>query len=290
MKLAFHQITSGSGRDLEQTFKAYAAAGWRHFEINFWEVGSFIEQNGIEAVVDLMKANGLGCVGATGLSITAFEGEEKLEADLKQMDRLGAYMAALGCGAIVCGGGTPPDFHPRAATATEEALSKRDAEYREAMGVYASAARRVAEVAAAHGVRLALEVNWVGLARSIRSMAELVEMVDRDNVGAVWDPAHFYSTPSRVEDLDLLKGKIFHAHLNDIRGCPPEVMDINGDRVIPGEGVLPLREWSDKVAECGYDGYHCLELFSQDVWALPVEEIAKKARAGCDAVWPDATY
>ena len=290
MKLAFHQITSRSETDLARTFKAYAEAGWKHFEINFGDTEVYIEKNGISAVVDLMRDNGLTCVGATGLSISAFKGEEALAENIAQMKKNGAWMAELGCSAIVCGGETPENFPPRAANSSEAELSKRDAAYRDTLKQFADGVGTIADTADEFGVRLALEVNWIGLARSIRTMAELVNLIGRDNVGAVWDPAHFYSTPSRVEDLELLQGKIFHAHLNDIRNCPLEVMDINGDRVIPGEGVLPLREWSEKVRECGYDGYHCVELFSDDIWAMPVEEIVKVAKEGCDTVWPDATY
>lgn len=290
MKLAFHQITSGAGHDLAETFKAYADAGWGHFEINFGECQSYIDEHGIDALVKLAGDHGLKCVGATGISFPAFSGDEKLAETLTQLKTYAEYMEALGCEAIVCGGETPPDFNPRAQGSTEKALFARDAEYLAKLEVFAAAIAKAADLVAPNGVKLALEVNWCGLARSIRTMAALVNMVDRGNVGAVWDPAHFFSTPSRLDDLDRLNGKIFHAHMNDIRECVIEVMDINGDRVIPGEGSLPLREWSDKVEACGYDGWHCVELFSDDIWAMPVSEIAKVVKAGCDKVWPDAQY
>ena len=289
MKLAFHQITSGAGRDLADTFKAYSDAGWRHFEVNFSEVGPFIEKNGIDAVLSLMKDNGLECAGATGLSISAFKGDAALAADIEQIKVYGEWMQAMGAGAIVCGGETPEEIK-RNEGSSEAALSARDTSYREALKQFADAAGTIADAAAPFGVRLAMEVNWVGLCRSIRTMAELVKLADRGNIGAVWDPAHFASTPSRIADLDLLDGKIFHAHLNDIRDCPFEVMDINGDRVIPGDGILPMREWSDKVTSLGYDGYHCLELFSDDIWAMSVQKIAKVTMAGCLRVWPDARF
>ena len=290
MKLAFHQITSGSNRDLAETFEAYAAAGWRHFEVNLGECERHAKEHGWQAVAQLARDAGVECVGATGLSMSAFQGRDALEKTLDQMRSSAEAMNALGCTAIVCGGDTPADFRPRAANASEAALAKRDAEYRDALSRFADAVNRVADVADEYGVKLALEVNWCGLARSIRTMAELVNMIGRDNVGAVWDPAHFFSTPSRVADLDLLSGRIFHAHMNDFRNCINEVMDINGDRVIPGDGVLPLREWSDKVAACGYDGWHCVELFSDDLWAKPVEQIVREVKVGCDRVWPDAEF
>lgn len=292
MKLAFHQITSGSKRDLRETFHAYAEAGWRHFEVNLWEAEGFINEHGAKALAALAKEHGLVCVGATGLSISAFQGEEKLKVCEAQMEKNCAVMNALGseCRAIVIGGDTPKDFRPRAAKATEEALGKRDAEYRAALDQFAGAVRRVAAVAEKHGVELALEVNWCGLARSFRTMAGLVDWVDKRNVGATWDPAHFFSTPSRLSDLDLLKGKFKHAHMNDFRDCVIEVMDMNGDRVIPGEGVLPLKDWTERVHALGYDRWHCVELFSDDLWSLSVVEIAKRVKKGCERVWPKAEF
>ncbi len=290
MKIAFHQITSGSKRDLKETFKAYAEAGWRHFEVNLWETEAFVTQHGAKSLAALAKDFGLHCVGATGLSIPAFQGGEALEAATKQMEMHAQVMHALECTAIVVGGDVPKDFPPRAQNSTEKALSARDATYRNALKEFAMAVERVAETAAKYDVTLALEVNWCGLARSFRTMAELVMMVDRDNVGATWDPAHFYSTASRLSDLDRLRGKIVHAHLNDIRNCFMEAMDINGDRVLPGDGVLPLVEWTNKIHSLGYRGWHCVELFSDDLWVEPLHEIATRAKKACERVWPDAEF
>jgi len=290
MKIAFHQITSGSKRDLKETFAAYADAGWGHFEVNLWETDGFVKEHGPKALARLAKDHGLACVGATGLSIPAFQGEDALAAAMEQMRKNAAVMNELGCAAIVIGSDAPKDFRPRAKKATEAELARRDAEYRAALGTLAAAIGRVADVAAPRGIQLALEVNWCGMARSFRTMAELVRVADRGNVGATWDPAHFYSTPSRLSDLDLLRGKFVHAHLNDFRNCVIEVMDMNADRVIPGEGVLPLREWTDKVHSLGYAGWHCAELFSDDLWAKPVLEIARAVRAGCARVWPEAEF
>ena len=295
MKIAFHQITSGSGRGLPETFGAYSDAGWMHFEVNLSEADRYASEHGYAGVARLAADAGLTCVGATGLSISAFQGAAALDETLEQMRKAAEAMNHLGCNAIVCGGDTPSGnertpFPPRAGRATEDELAARDAAYRDALCRFGDAVNRVADIADKANVSLALEVNWCGLARSIRSMSELVGAIGRENVGAVWDPAHFFSTPSRVSDLGRLDGKIVHAHLNDIRDCATEVMDINGDRVTPGEGILPLREWTEAVASRGYDGWHCLELFSDDLWQKPLEQILRETKAGCERVWPEAEF
>ncbi|MDP6125279.1 MAG: sugar phosphate isomerase/epimerase family protein, partial [Candidatus Latescibacteria bacterium] len=234
--------------------------------------------------------NGLSCVGATGLSISAFSGEDAIASSEAQIRQMAAVMDALDCRVIVVGGDTPGSDNPRVAKSTETELAGRDEAYKSNMRQFADVVRRIAAAAGEYGVSLAMEVNWCGMCRSIRTMATMVEMVDRDNVGAVWDPAHFFSTSSRLSDLKQLQSKIIHAHLNDFRDCINEVMDINGDRVIPGQGVLPLRDWTDAVSDAGYKGYHCVELFSEDVWTLSLDEIATSVKAGCLEVWPEATF
>jgi sugar phosphate isomerase/epimerase len=295
MKIAMHQITTGSGRDLRETFKTYAETGWKHFEINLSECAGYIAEHGNAKLAGLVAEYGLECVGATGLSIDAFSGSEGKRETEETLRSYGETMAALGCRAIVCGGGAPGEdyrvpFPPSANGSSERALFARDAAYRATLEEFADEIRRLAVIGDEYGIALALEVNWCGLVRSIRTMSELLKMVDRDNVGAVWDPAHFVSTPSRLSDLDLLDGKIIHGHLNDFRDCITEVMDINGDRVIPGEGALPLTEWTSKIDSLGYDGWHCAELFSDDIWAEPLEEICTSVKAGCERVWPNAQF
>ena len=292
MKLAMHQITTGGGRDLRETFRAYAETGWHHFEINLGECKGFVDEYGNAKLAELVHEYDLTCVGATGLPIRAFGGADARRENEATLRSYAETMQTLGCRAIVCGGDVPQSdtFPPHAKSATERDLFARDATYRTFLEQFADEVGRLADIADDYGVALALEVNWCGMARSIRTMAELVELVDRENVGAVWDPAHFFSTPSRLDDLELLDGKIVHAHMNDIRDCVIEAMNINSDRVIPGDGILPLHELSDVITSLGYSGWHCVELFSDDLWAESVESICRTVKTGCERVWPNAEF
>ncbi|HVF10985.1 MAG TPA: sugar phosphate isomerase/epimerase family protein [Abditibacteriaceae bacterium] len=275
MKIAIHGITTRSG-SFPEHLAAYEKTGWKHFEINLWNAGTFIEENGVEATARLVADHGLTCVGATGLGLSTFGDDAARAANIEQVKRYGEAMQALGCRPLVIGSDGPAE--------------KDRSNYSRHLDTLARHINAVAEAAQPFGVQLAVEVNWTALCRSFRTAADLVKRVRRDNVGLVWDPAHFFSTPSRLDDLELAQGKIIHAHTNDIRECFIEVMDINGDRVIPGQGVLPLREWSDQVTACGYDGYHCVELFSEELWAKDTETICREVMAGCKQVWPDATF
>ncbi|MCZ7644033.1 MAG: sugar phosphate isomerase/epimerase [Planctomycetota bacterium] len=275
MKIAMHEITTRDG-GFDDHLKAYAATGWRHFEINLWKAGETLERDGAAAVARRVRDAGLTCVGATGHAFKAFGTPEERAKDLDAIRRCGETMQALGCSALVVGGDTPKDLD-----------KSRYGEYLER---YAEHLRSAAEAGRPYGVALCVEVNWTGLCRSFRTARKLVERAADPNVGLVWDPAHFVSTPSRVEDLAACRGLFRHAHLNDIREVCWEALNVNADRVIPGEGVLPLRAWTDAVSAAGYAGWHCVELFNEALWREDLETICKRVMDGCRRVWPEAEF
>ncbi|MDA0321299.1 MAG: sugar phosphate isomerase/epimerase [Verrucomicrobia bacterium] len=276
MKIAMHEITTRDGTFPEH-MEAYAKTGWKHFEINMWHAEAYFTEHGIDAAVKVVTDNGLQCVGCTGISMSAFGDAEARQGDIDGVQKVGERMQALGCSALVVGCDVP-------AERTRE-------NYPAHLDTMAAHVRQMADAAAPFGVTIAAEVNWCALCKSYRTAADMVSRADRSNVGLIWDPAHFVSTPSRVDDLDLARGKIVHAHLNDIRADTHwEVMDINADRVIPGDGILPLKAWTEKVEECGYDGYHCVELFNAELWDEDLETICTKVMSGCKSVWPDAQF
>lgn len=275
MRIAMHEITTRDGTFPEH-LAAYERTGWRHFEINLWKAGEHIQANGVEATVRQVRGRGLTCVAATGLGLSTFKDASARAKDIDTVRRHGETLQALGCRPLVIGSDSPTD--------------RNRANYSEHLDALAAHIRAVADAAKPFGVQIAVEVNWCSLCRSIRTAADLIRRVERTSVGLVWDPAHFYSTPSRLNDLDLVRGKIFHAHLDDMNDTLLEVLDINGDRVIPGQGILPLREWTEKVAACGFEGYHCVELFNKTLWDKDLETICREVMDGCRKVWPEAVF
>ena len=137
---------------------------------------------------------------------------------------------------------------------------------------------------------MALDMKWCRLCRSVWSAARVVDLVDRPNVGFLFDAAHFAVSPSRLEDLALVDGRIVHGHLDDMRETAPEAWNVNQDRVIPGDGCLPLADWYVEVEARGYAGWHAAELFCDDLWAAKPTEIARRVMDGCRSVWPRAQF
>jgi len=275
MKIAMHEITTRDG-SFEQHLEIYAKTGWKHFEINLWKAGEFLTTHGAAKAAKKIRDLGLTCIAATGHGLSAFKGQAGRDGDCAKLKQIGEWMQELGCVPLVVGSDAPEKYNKK--------------EHDVALTQLAEHLTVCAEAVRSYGVTLALEVNWAAPVRSLRSAHKVLERTKAKNVGLVWDPAHFYSTPSRLEDLSLFAGKIVHGHLDDIRDVPIEGMDINADRVIPGQGVLPLREWSERVAVQGYRGWHAVELFNEALWAKDLETICKDVRAGCLAVWPEVEF
>lgn len=287
MKIALHQITTIRA-PFEEDLTAYRQAGWTAFEMHLSKASQYIEKNGMDGFARFVADSGMSPIAATGHVVLAFASASEMAANEEQLKRELEIMAAVGCPTIVFGGDAASA--PAAPNQTESGLAERDRAYRSLLTRFALRVGHLADIARPFGVTMALEVNWCGMCRSISSAAEVIELTRRPNVGLLFDTAHFACTPSRLSDLDRLTGKIVAGHLDDMRDCPPEVRNVNNDRVIPGEGALPLVEWLDTVEARGFTGWHSVELFCEDLWQRPTLEIAQRVKAGCETLWPNAEF
>ena len=288
MKIALHQITT-RGANMEEDMRAYSETGWSAFELHLSKAREYVQDREPDALGKLVRDSGLKAVGCTGHVVEAFADTATQESNeatfLEALDLTGI----VECPVIVFGGDGPEEI-AAAADNTEAGLKARDAAYRDALAHFAGRVRHLADLAAPRGITMALEMNWCRLCRSVASAADALDMVERDNVGFLFDDAHFAVSPSRLSDLDRVAGRIVYGHLDDMRPSPPEVTSVNNDRLIPGDGVLPLKDWYEKIEACGYSGWHSVELFCEDLWSEPVDDIARKVIEGCRSVWPDAEF
>lgn len=134
----------------------------------------------------------------------------------------------------------------------------------------ATAIREVADLGAPHGIRYYLEpVAWTPLAPLDRAV-EVIDAAERDSVGLVLDFWHLWqcgTTPDDVARLDrrLITGIDFADSLGPAGSPGP---DQRSRQVWPGEGEIPLREWSAAVRSTGFDGWWDNELYSPFHWEL----------------------
>jgi 4-hydroxyphenylpyruvate dioxygenase len=91
-------------------------------------------------------------------------------------------------------------------------------------------------------------------------------------VGVNFDVFHYYTGPSKFEDLELLTpATLAHVQLCDLAGVPRELAT-DADRVLPGDGDFRLDPIVERFRELGYDGWVSLELLNPTLWkARPVQ-------------------
>jgi 2-keto-myo-inositol isomerase len=290
MKIALHEITSMHAT-FEEDISAYKQAGWTSFELFLDKADTYIKDHALKDYISQVKKSGLKPVACSGHGIVAFGSAEAIKANEKEFAGKLDLLQAVECPCIVFGGDGPAaQDSAQTKGNTEKELAARDQLHRKNLAHFAAQVAILADMAKPKGVAMALEINWCNMCRSVISAAEVISLANRPNVGLLFDYAHFAQTQSRLSDLDALKGKIFAVHLNDMRNAPPEIRNANMDRVVPGDGALPLREWNQKIESLGFSGWSSVEIFCEDLWKNSALAIGESVMQKCRNVWPEAKF
>lgn len=127
--------------------------------------------------------------------------------------------------------------------------------------------RQAAQWAAGFNVRLALEFHGRSrLCASLDTALAMVASAGEANVGVCLDAFHYYTGPSKEQDLAKLTNEnLAHVQLCDVAGVPRE-WATDSDRVLPGEGDFSLGPIVRRLREIGYNGWVSLELMNPTLW------------------------
>lgn len=137
---------------------------------------------------------------------------------------------------------------------------------------------KLSEVAKEFDVKLAFEFLYFSKSsvRTLGDSRKLVERVGSRHLGLLVDSAHLFLGGSSLRELESTPGDlIFLVHIDDIRKTEGEPRD--EDRVMPGDGILPLKEYLKTVLMTGYDGPIMVEIFNEELWKKDVEAIVMEA-------------
>lgn len=121
------------------------------------------------------------------------------------------------------------------------------------------------ERAAKRGLRVGYEaLAWGRHINDHRDAWEIVRRADHPNIGLILDSFHTLSRKIDVGSIrSIPKDKIFIVQMAD---APLIEMDLlywsRHFRNMPGEGDLPVREFTEAIAATGYDSYLSLEIFN----------------------------
>lgn len=262
-----HQFTS-AGAGYKKSLEGWAKAGIRDVEPAATLLDDFLVKNSLASAKRVLTDNGLtivsGAAGVTGLWEPHPDFSKNLEAFRKRC----AQFAELGA---------PLVYSPCATTAK----FTQDDYVRSVDNIH-----RVAEAAREFKLKVAAEfVRNSTFMASLPTALRLHRQAAHPNFGILFDCYHFWSGPSKFEDMDSIKpGEIIHAHLNDTQNLPRELLDLHS-RVIPGDGVAPLATMLAKLVETGYSGPISVELFLPEFQEADPFELAKEIKLKSEAVF-----
>jgi len=148
------------------------------------------------------------------------------------------------------------------------------------IGRAAARYRELLELGATIGITPAME--FLGFQRNVYQLEQAVaiaEQSDHPQACIVLDPFHLYRGGSGFGGIRALKSvKISICHFNDSPASPSQFQQTDGDRVYPGDGILPLKQMLRDLDSIDYRGYLSVELFNESYWQRDLNDVARTAR------------
>jgi sugar phosphate isomerase/epimerase len=136
--------------------------------------------------------------------------------------------------------------------------------------------KEAAQWAAGFGVKIALEFRSSSrFCSSLDTTAALIAQCGEPSVGVNLDVFHYYTGPSKFDDLAYLNAQnLVHVQLCDLAGVPRE-MATDSDRILPGEGDFRLEPIVQQLRKIGYQGHISLELMNPQLWKTKASQVAE---------------
>jgi sugar phosphate isomerase/epimerase len=150
--------------------------------------------------------------------------------------------------------------------------------------------KKLAEFAADHGVSLALEplnassMNTESAIWTITQALEIIDAANRENVGLCLDFWNIWQNANVEEEIRQAADRILVLQVSDWR--TPRSF---GDRLVPGNGIIPIGKLLHVVHETGYTGACTVEIFSQNVpdsiYETDLYEVIRQSGKGLEDAW-----
>lgn len=270
MKLALNGATTMRA-DLATDLQAAKAAGFDYLEIWAAKLRTFLKERSTDELRDLFAEAGLSPLSINSIEHVTFRDAKAYESIKRECEELSKIAGRIGCPCIVAvPGRLPKDGASRAEIIAEsiEVLTE------------------LCDIAAQHDVSLAFE--FLGQpdcsVPKLNLAAAIVREANRKNLGLVIDSFHFYAGNSLFETLESLNPELIHIfHINDAEDLPRNQLE-DRHRLLPGLGILPLREMLAAFRSIGYDKVASVEIFRPEYWERDPFELARDARAATERV------
>jgi len=274
MKLALNGATTMRA-DLPTDLQAAKEAGFDYVEIWVAKLRKFLSERSTAELKDLFAESGLEPLSINSIEHITFRDAHAYESIKRECEELSSIAAAVGCPCIV----VVPGPLPKGGASRESVIS-------ESIRVLTE----LCDISAAHDVSLAFE--FLGQTDcsvpTLDLAAEIVREVNREDLGVVIDSFHFYAGNSTLEMIEALDPKIIQIfHINDAEDRPREQLE-DRHRLLPGLGILPLRQMISAFRMIGYDKVASVEIFRPEYWERDPFALARDARVATEQVLAEA--
>jgi hypothetical protein len=127
-------------------------------------------------------------------------------------------------------------------------------------------------------MKLALE--FMGMSpdlNHVNSALELLDLADEENGGLALDSYHFFAGSSTLKDLEKVPvSRISSVHLADGSADLSDPF-LEFDRMMPGEGELPLGDFIRVLTDTDFEGFWRVECIQGGDYASDLKEVAARA-------------
>ena len=274
MKLALNGATTMRA-DLATDLQAAKTAGFNYLEIWAAKLRAFLKERPATELRDLFAESGLAPLSINSIEHITFREPHAYESIKHQCEELSSIAAAVNCPCVVVVPGRLPKGGAARANVIAESVKVLN---------------ELCDIAAAHNVSLAFEflgqpdcsVPTLDLAH------EIVREVNRKNLGLVIDSFHFYAGNSAFEMIEALDPELIQIfHINDAEDLPRTQLE-DRHRLLPGLGILPLKQILAAFRKIGYDKVASVEIFRPEYWEQDPFTLARDAHAATKRVLAEA--
>jgi len=270
MKIALNGATTMRA-DFATDLQAAKAAGFDYLEIWAAKLRTFLKQKSAAELNDLFVESGLSPLSINSIEHITFRTPQAYEAIKRECEELSRIAAAIGCPCIVVvPGRLPKDGAARAHVIAESVRVLNE----------------LCDISGAHNVSLAFE--FLGQTDcsvpTLDLAAEIVREANRKDLGVVIDSFHFYAGNSSIDMIEALDPSLIQIfHINDAEDLPKHELE-DRHRLLPGLGILPLREMLAAFRKIGYDKVASVEIFRPEYWERDPCALARDAHAATERV------
>ncbi len=271
LKLGFNEATCKENSSVEQDLELCEKYGYEYIELRLDMLKDYLKDHTLEELKHFFDTHELKPFAFNSIEDINFTTPEEWKA-LKELFLFGCQAAQAIQNPYII---VVPTMTEKIQQHTEKDV------FEDSVRVL----NELANLAKPYGVKLAFEPigdrRWC--CNSLRQAWEIVQAVDREEVGLTIDCINFYMH-DKCADVECItqipKEKIFVFHMNDCEDLPFGVLD-HCHRIMPGKGCIPVGEIAGRIKQTGYDEIASLELFRPEYWEMEAEDVIAMGAEAC---------